>query len=317
MALSEFGVIKRFFTRQCTNPSTYLGVGDDCALLTVPAGHQLAVTTDTMVENVHFFTGTNPQWLGHKLLAVNLSDLAAMGARPLAVTLAVTMPTIDASWLEAFARGFLQLAARYSVDLIGGDTTSGPLSMTVQAMGSVPAGKALLRSTAKPGDLIYVTGVLGDGGLALKIKQGLYNSDAIDVLRRFHLPEPRVEEGMAIRQFANACIDLSDGLLADLGHILSASQIGACLNWEALPFSEAVNDYIKQTQDWRLPLVSGDDYELCFTVPPINVAAMEASLKERGYRCVPIGTIEQKSGLRLKKSGAIQELNIRGYEHFS
>ncbi len=316
MALSEFGIIERFFTRPCKNPASRLGVGDDCALLTVPAGYQLAVTSDTMVENVHFFTSANPEWLGYKLLAVNLSDLAAMGAQPVAVTLALTMPTVDDAWLQAFARGFWQLADRYSVDLVGGDTTSGPLAMTVQAMGIVPAGKALLRSTAKPGDLVYVTGTLGDAGLALKILQGNYSAEAIDALRRFHQPDPRIDEGLVISKFANACIDVSDGLVSDLGHILRNSGVGACLNWEDLQFSSAVIEYIKQTQDWTMPLVNGDDYELCFTVSPGKTELLNASLDRHNFHCNCIGVIEQKPGLRLKKAGLSEDLAITGYEHF-
>jgi thiamine-monophosphate kinase len=173
MALSEFNLIERFFCQQrVKNPSTQLGIGDDCALLTLPSGYQLAVTTDTMVENVHFFAGTDPAQLGHKLLAVNLSDLASMGAKPVSVSLALTLPTVNEDWLAAFAQGFLDLANRYHVDLIGGDTTAGPLTLTVHALGLVPQGKALTRSAAKVGDFIYVTGSLGDAGLGLKIKQG-------------------------------------------------------------------------------------------------------------------------------------------------
>ena len=175
MALSEFSLIQRFFTQQgIKNPSTRLGIGDDCALLSIPDGYELAVTTDTMVENVHFFSNADPEQLGHKLLAVNFSDLASMGAKPLSVTLALTLPHADEAWLSAFATGFLNLAQRYSVDLIGGDTTSGALTLTVQALGIVPRGQALTRSTAQVGDLIYLSGNIGDAGLGLKIAQG-YN----------------------------------------------------------------------------------------------------------------------------------------------
>ncbi len=173
MSLTEFSLIQRFFTQQrVKNPLTDLGIGDDCALLSVPDGYQLAITTDTMVENVHFFADADPEQLGHKLLAVNLSDLASMGAQPLSVTLALTLPKVDEVWLAAFSKGFLSLAEQHSVDLIGGDTTSGPLTLTVQALGLVPKGKALRRSTAQVGDYIYLTGGIGDAGLGLKIKQG-------------------------------------------------------------------------------------------------------------------------------------------------
>lgn len=311
MPLSEFGLIQRFFTRQpVSNPSTALGIGDDCALLDIPAGHQLAITADTMVENVHFFAGTDPKALGHKLLAVNLSDLASMGAQPLSVTLALTLPNADANWLTAFAEGFLELAAQFGVDLVGGDTTSGPLTLTVQAMGLVPQGRALLRSGAQPGDDIYVSGDLGDAGLGLKILQGYACAHPETALARFHRPMPRISTGLAIRDVATACIDLSDGLAGDLGHILQRSQVGACLDWDALPLSEAVKTYIQATGDWRMPLVAGDDYELCFTAKPAHAALVPE-------HCRKIGVIEAGGGLRLLKEGESGLLTTKGYEHFS
>ncbi len=311
MPLSEFGLIQRFFTRQAiTHRSTVLGIGDDCALLDIPTGYQLAVTADTMVENVHFFADTDPYGLGHKLLAVNLSDLASMGAQPLSVTLALTLPRVDDAWLTAFAHGFLALATQFDIDLIGGDTTSGPLTLTVQAMGLVPRGQALLRSTAQLGDDIYVSGALGDAGLGLKIVQGYDCLQPEAALNRFNRPLPRVATGLAIRPIATACIDLSDGLAGDLGHILRLSQVGACLEWSALPLSDALLAYIEQTGDWRLPLVAGDDYELCFTVHPKDAALVPAD-------CRKIGVIEATPGLRLSKDGVIQSLPTQGYEHFS
>jgi thiamine-monophosphate kinase len=311
MPISEFSLIKRFFTQQkVKNSSTRLGIGDDCALLSLPDGYQLAVTTDTMVENVHFFAGIDPQQLGHKLLAVNLSDLASMGAKPVSVTLALTLPNADENWLKAFAKGFLGLAERYSVDLIGGDTTAGPLTLTVQAMGLVPRGKALLRSNARPGDFIYVTGSLGDAGLGLKISQGYHCANPDLALKRFNQPDPQIDAGQALTGIANACIDVSDGLAGDLGHILEQSNVGACLYWDALPLSDAVLTYINDTGDWSMPLTAGDDYELCFTVSPEKAAQLTIN-------CTKIGVIESRLGLRLHKSGAIQPLNPKGYEHFS
>jgi thiamine-monophosphate kinase len=311
MHLSEFALIQRFFTQQkVKNSSTRLGIGDDCALLSLPDGYQLAVTTDTMVENVHFFAGIDPQQLGHKLLAVNLSDLASMGAKPVSVTLALTLPNADENWLKAFAKGFLGLAERYSVDLIGGDTTAGPLTLTVQAMGLVPRGKALLRSNARPGDFIYVTGSLGDAGLGLKISQGYHCANPDLALKRFNQPDPQIDAGQALTGIANACIDVSDGLAGDLGHILEQSNVGACLYWDALPLSDAVLTYINDTGDWSMPLTAGDDYELCFTVSPEKAAQLTIN-------CTKIGVIESRLGLRLHKSGAIQPLNPKGYEHFS
>ncbi len=309
--LAEFGIIQRFFARKTiTNSSTRLGIGDDCALLAIPDGYELAVTTDTMVENVHFFAGTDPEQLGHKLLAVNLSDLASMGAKPISVMLALTMPNVNEVWLTAFARGFLTLAERYGVDLIGGDTTSGALTLTVQAMGLIPRGQALLRSTAMPGDFIYLSGNLGDAGLGLKITQGYYCAYPDLALNRFNMPIPRIETGQALVNVARTCIDLSDGLASDLGHILEQSQVGASINWEDLPLSDAVRNYIEITGDWLMPLLAGDDYELCFTVSPENAAKVPVS-------CSKIGVIEANSGLRLIKSGTIQLLKVKGYEHFS
>jgi thiamine-monophosphate kinase len=311
MPLSEFSLIRRFFTEQkVSHPSTRLSIGDDCALLSIPDGYELAITVDTMVENVHFFAGADPQQLGHKLLAVNLSDLAAMGAQPLSVTLALTLPKADEAWLAAFARGFLELAARYSVDLIGGDTTSGPLTLTVQAMGLVPKGRGLKRSAARAGDWIYVTGPLGDAGLGLKICQGYRCGRPDTALQRFHQPEPRCAEGQALRGTANACIDISDGLAGDLGHILAQSGVGAALEWSSLPLSTEVKTYIEATGDWQLPLTAGDDYELCFTVSPEKASTLP-------FECHKIGVIEPEPGLRLSKSGTTFFLKAQGYEHFS
>ncbi|MDP3010846.1 MAG: thiamine-phosphate kinase [Methylococcales bacterium] len=311
MPLSEFALIQRFFTRQAvTNSSTRLGIGDDCALLSIPDGYELAITTDTMVENVHFFKDTDPAQLGHKLLAVNLSDLASMGAKPLSVTLALTVPSVNEAWLSAFATGFLTLAERYGVDLIGGDTTAGALTLTVQALGLVPRGLALTRSAAKVGDFIYLSGNIGDAGLGLKITQGYQCADLDNALKQFNQPEPACNIGQKLCGVANACIDISDGLSSDLGHILQQSQVGACVFWDELPLSTAVLTYINDTGDWLLPLVAGDDYQLCFTVSPEKIAQVPEG-------CQKIGIIEAEPGLRLNKAGIIQSLEVKGYEHFS
>lgn len=311
MPLSEFSLIRRFFTGQrIHHPATRLGIGDDCALLSVPEGSELAITADTMVENVHFFAGADPKHLGHKLLAVNLSDLASMGAQPLAVTLALTLPRADETWLTDFAEGFLNLASLHAVELIGGDTTSGPLTLTVQAMGLVPKGQALRRSGAKPGDGVYVTGTLGDAGLGLKICQGYHCAEPDAALQRFHQPEPRCMEGLSLRGIANACIDISDGLAGDLGHILEQSGVGASIDWDKLPLSQGVETYIQETGDWLMPLTAGDDYELCFTVSPERTADLTIA-------CRRIGAIEPEPGLRLQKSGTLTNLRTQGYEHFS
>ena len=309
--LSEFSLIDKFFKqKKHLNGHTNLGIGDDCALLSIPTGYELAITTDTMVENVHFFADADPAQLGHKLLAVNLSDLAAMGAKPISVTLALTLPRVDENWLRQFSNGFLGLATQFSIDLIGGDTTQGALTLTVQAMGIVPNEQALKRSTAQIGDAIFMTGNLGDAGLGLKIKQGYRHEDAQEALNRFHAPMPRIETGLALQGIASACIDISDGLLSDLGHILKQSGVGACIEWEKLPLSSSVRSYIEHTGDVLMPLIGGDDYELCFTVPAKLIHCVPDN-------CTQIGTIEAQLGLRLKKSGHIETLTAKGYEHFS
>lgn len=311
MGLAEFDLIKRYFGgQQIRHPYNRLGIGDDCALVNLPATQQLAVTTDTMVENVHFFADVEPGALGHKLLAVNLSDLAAMSAEPFAVTLAIAMPKVDEDWLQAFADGFLKLAGEYQLDLIGGDTTSGPLTLTVQAMGAVPHGQAMLRSNAKIGDLVYVTGQIGNAGLGLKIMQGYVCGSPQCALNSFHKPQPRVAQGLSLRGVANSGIDISDGLAADLGHILELSGVGACLEWESLPLSREVCEYLEKTGDKYMPLLAGDDYELCFTVP----AGQEKSVPDG---CFCIGRIEAAPGLRLRQNGKTQIFSGKGYEHFS
>ncbi|MEN8259048.1 MAG: thiamine-phosphate kinase [Pseudomonadota bacterium] len=318
MALNEFGLVNRFFTHQAVkNPLTRLGVGDDCALLAVPDGFQLAVTADTLVEGVHFFPGADPESLGQKALAVNLSDLAAMGAKPHWAILALTVPKVDEVWLEAFSRGLLELAARFGVQLIGGDTTKGPLAITIQAMGVVPAGKAMLRSAAEAGDIVYVTGFLGDAGLGLQIERGYAAGDGEQALARFHRPTPRIEEGIAIANVAAACLDISDGLLADLGHILDASGVGARVDWDWLPLSPAVLRYIQETGDWRLPLRAGDDYELCFTVRPDHESELKNIVQSLNVPCTSIGVIEKGEGLRFIRSGKLTDIAAMGYEHFS
>ncbi len=310
MALAEFNLIKQFFTRPVQGKSTRLSVGDDCALLAIPEGYELAITTDTMVENVHFFSDVSPELLGHKLLAVNLSDLASMGAEPIAITLALTMPKVDAEWLQAFANGLFALADKYQLDLIGGDTTSGPLTLSIQAMGLVPDNQALKRSAAKVGDLIYVTGCIGDAGLGLKIKQGYACLDMQQAIQRFNKPEPRIQEGLELRSLANACIDISDGLAADLGHILSKSAVGAKLDYAQIPMSAAVTNYLQKTGDWQMPLIAGDDYELCFTINAENVGRLNIS-------CTCIGIIEEEQGLRISYHGETSIFNKSGFEHFN
>ncbi len=311
MAVSEFGIIQRYFSRQVKNIAVNrLGVGDDCALMSIPSGYELAITADTMVEGVHFFAGADPKQLAHKLLAVNLSDLAAMGAEPVSVTLALTLPKVDEDWLKAFSEGFFALAEQFSVDLVGGDTTSGALTLTVQAFGLVPQGKAIKRSTAKVGDLIFVTGCLGEAGLGFKIELGYSCVTPESALEQFHNPNPRINEGLSVRSYASACIDLSDGIASDLKHVLEASGVGASIDWAKIPLTEQVNDYINKTGDWQMPLSAGEDYELCFTVSPEKVSAINVE-------CTQVGVIEARAGLRINRFGVTEQLQVKGFEHFS
>lgn len=310
-AISEFDLIRQYFVQQkIKNSENTLSIGDDCALMAVPTGYELAITMDTMVEGVHFFPNVNPEHLGHKLLAVNLSDLAAMGATPVSFSLALTMPKVNQAWLTKFSKGLFNLATQFSVDLIGGDTTSGALTLTIQAMGLISEGQAMLRSNAKVGDLIFVTGNMGDAGLGLKIEGGYQCASPEKVLGQFHQPMPKVEEGQIIKNYANACIDLSDGIASDLKHILKKSHVGAQLDWDKIPLSEEVSQYIQSTGDWQMPLSAGEDYELCFTVSPDKIDRVKIN-------CTQIGVIEEKLGLRIHRLGKVNELKGGGYEHFS
>lgn len=320
---TEFSLIEHYFAHHAEgHDDVILGVGDDAAVLRVPDGHELIVTTDTMVAGVHFPDSASAEDIGHKLLAVNLSDLAAMGAEPRWASLALTLPDVDEDWLDGFCRGLFGLAAKHNVALIGGDTTRGPLTLSITLHGLVAEGQALRRDGARPGDAIYVSGCLGDAGLVLEYISG--NLDAIDItediteiLPRLHRPTPRVELGQALHDVANAAIDISDGLLADLGHILKASEVGARLELEALPLSPSVQS-ITASGDWSLPLAGGDDYELCFTVPLERENTLQEKLATLDVTATRIGQIEAEPGLRcFDSSGECYAPHGMGYEHFS
>jgi thiamine-monophosphate kinase len=318
--LTEFDLIGRYFSDLTErSDDVVIGIGDDCALLKTPPDRALAVTMDTLVEGVHFAPGVDAESLGHKSLAVNLSDLAAMGADPAWATLALTLPSAEPFWLASFARGFGALAAQHGVSLVGGDTTRGPRSSTVQAHGFVEQGKALTRSGARSGDLIYVTGTLGDAGLALLVRQGLYTApEHLKYLaRRLDRPDPRVSAGRALTGLATAVIDVSDGLASDLGHILSASGCGATLQLSQLPLSDAVGAYIGDSGDWNLPLAAGDDYELCFTVSPDDQANVEALATTLGLPLTWIGWCEEAPGLRCMGLDGLVSDAASGYDHFA
>ena len=320
MALSEFDLIDRFF-RRCgaAREDVALGVGDDAALLQVPADMELALTMDTLVEGVHFLAGSDPYSLGHKTLAVNLSDLAAMGAEPAWATLALTLPRSDQAWLEAFSEGFCGLARESGVQLVGGDTTRGPLALSVEAKGLVPAGKALRRGGARPGDLVYVSGDLGDAALALRALRDGLAVDDLDYLRdRLERPKPRLALGRGLRGLATAAIDISDGLAADLGHILDASGVGAAIKLDRLPLSDPLVAHIGRSGDWSLPLSGGDDYELCFTMPQGNLEELEELAVELPHRIHPIGSITKKPGLQIQAAdGSDYRPYGSGYDHFA
>lgn len=317
MALGEFDLIRRYFAHPAPPGSEpILGVGDDCALLGVPSGWELAVTVDTLVAGVHFFPDVDAESLGHKALAVNLSDLAAMAAEPRWATLALTLPQADDGWLGAFARGFFRLADAHGLALVGGDTTRGPLSITVQALGLVPRGSALRRDGACPGDVVCLSGPIGSAGLALKFRQGESVPISPEVLAALERPEPKVEFGLCLRGLASACIDISDGLAADLGHILDASGVGATVATERLPLADEVRRYLADSGDWSLPLAGGDDYQLCCTVPPERMDRLHGTLAALGLAVFPIGLIEAAVGLRVTRDGERLSLPTGGYDHF-
>lgn len=316
--LKEFDLIEDFFaglTQKRTDVD--LGIGDDAALCRVPPGMQLAISVDTLVEGVHFPLNTAARAIGHKALAVNLSDMAAMGAEPAWVTLALTCPQVSETWLRNFSQGFGELARAHGLQLIGGDTTRGPLSLSVQIMGLVPQGQALCRHGAQPGDLIYVTGTLGDAGAglaSLSSELGL-NAEALDFVRqRLDCPTPRVAAGLALRGIASSAIDISDGLLADLGHILQRSGgLGATLKLDALPLSTALQQLpLQQAQNWALS--AGDDYELCFTISPQQQAKLAELLSDTAHTC--IGEISAEPGLFSLQNGQRQPLTKQGFQHF-
>jgi thiamine-monophosphate kinase len=321
MALSETGLIERYF-RACgaQRADVPLGIGDDAALLTVPAGCELVATTDTLVAGVHFPHGSPPGSIGHRALAVNLSDIAAMGARPAWALLALTLPQVDETWLAEFAAGLGGLARDHRVALVGGDTTQGPLCVTVQVLGVVAAGGALRRSGARAGDALFVSGTPGDAAAGLALEQARLQAppEQRDYLReRFLLPTPRVALGERLREFASACIDVSDGLLGDAGKLARASGVAAQLQFEALPLSEALLAVAGAERARLLALSGGDDYELCFAVPPSRVARLEAELPPSVWGYTRIGSLEEGAGASVTRAGTVMEFSHSGYQHFA
>ena len=319
--MAEFDLIERIRARAIARDGVLLGIGDDAALLKVPAGHELVVTADTLNAGVHFPADAPPADIGWKALAVNLSDLASMGARPAWCTLSLSLPGDDTAWLDAFLDGFLGLADTHAVALVGGDTTRGPLSIAVTAMGWVEAGAALRRDGARPGDDVWVTGTLGDAALALSHllgKRTLNENQLAAVLPRLDHPHPRILAGQALRGLASSALDLSDGLASDLGHILKASGVRAQIDLDLLPLSPVLQDAVPARDAWQLALAGGDDYELCFTVPQEHHGALDTALANCGVRFTRIGRIQAGDpGIDYVQDEQPVELHLKGWDHFA
>ncbi|HXY97686.1 MAG TPA: thiamine-phosphate kinase [Steroidobacteraceae bacterium] len=321
MTLSESDLIARFF-RNCgaQRRDVTLGVGDDAALLECTPGAQLVATTDTLVAGVHFPPAVPAAAIGHRALAVNLSDLAAMGARPAWALLALTLPEAEEQWLTEFAAGFGRLARAHEVALVGGDTTRGPLTVTVQLLGHVPPGRALTRSGGRPGDLLYVSGSPGDAGAGLAIEQGRLAAPAAvaPYLReRFLLPTPRVALGERLRGYARACIDVSDGLLGDAAKLASASGVGLEISFADLPVSRELVQALGGDAARELALTAGDDYELLFAVDPARVAGLERELPASQWNYHQIGVLRAAPGAVVTRGGTVMEFSHSGYQHFA
>ena len=324
--MGEFDLIARYFTRPVRHAA--LGVGDDCALLAPRPGMQLAISSDMLVEGRHFFADVDPEALGHKALAVNLSDLAACAAKPLAFTLALALPRVDEAWLAGFSKGLLALADAHGCELVGGDTTQGPLNICITVFGEVPAGQALLRSGARAGDDIYVSGTLGDARLALEALLGnIHLPDELlaQARQRLERPTPRVALGLALRGIASSAMDVSDGLLGDFGHILKASGVGACIRTDetikliaAGAFPSSATGQFDQKLLQQCTLAGGDDYELLFTAPPQHRAAVAAAAAQSQTAVTCIGQVEAAPGLRLVDAqGMPVENRFASFDHFA
>jgi thiamine-monophosphate kinase len=318
--LSEFDLIARFF-RDCgaQRADVVLGVGDDAALLQPPAGSDLVAAADTLVEGVHFPRGSPAGSVGHRALAVNLSDLAAMGARPAWALLALTLPEADPGWLGGFAAGLGDLARAHDVALVGGDTTHGPLCVTVQLLGHVARGSALRRSGGSPGDLLFVSGTPGDAAAGLALEQGKLQAAGEDgryLRERFLRPTPRLALGERLRDHASACIDVSDGLLGDAGKLAQASGVGCELDIDSLPLSAQLRTLAGEERARELALTGGDDYELCFAVQPQRVARLLAELPAERWGYTRIGTLRATPGAVVVRGGTVIEFSHSGYQHF-
>jgi thiamine-monophosphate kinase len=317
--MSEFNLIKEYFTRPSKNAD--LGVGDDAALVSVSPGHQLAISTDMSVAGTHFFNDCPPYFVGWKSLAVNISDMAAMGAVPKWATLAIAIPNTDKDWLTEFSRGFFACADAFDVSLIGGDTTRGPLNISVQIMGEIPNKKALRREGAKVADEVWVSGSLGAAALAVhKTQQKSLDPKKLSdqsLLEKLQYPQPRISLGLALRGIANSAIDLSDGLLADLGHILDSSKLGATINWSKIPHFDPTSENLNIEAIQTFALTGGDDYELCFTAPSNRHSDIINISDSLGINLSQIGTIKAEAGLIvLDETNNPISIKGSGYDHF-
>jgi thiamine-monophosphate kinase len=321
-ALGEFELIRRFFDRRSDSAArrtdVLLGIGDDAALLAVPPQMQLVAAVDNLVEGRHFPAGTDPRSIGHRALAVNLSDMAAMGAVPAWATLALTLPAVQESWLESFAAGFMQLAAEHDVALVGGNTTRGALNVCVQIMGLVPHGSALRREGGRAGDLLVVTGTLGDAaaGLAQRLNPRPGGADLDALLRRFDYPQPRVQFGIAARGIASAAMDLSDGLSGDLPKLAAASGLSARVEVSALPLSAALRASQSKAQARALALSGGEDYELLLCVAPARYTQLQRAAAQLNLTLTHIGELRAGSGVEWLEAGAPIAAPAPGYDHF-
>ena len=322
--MNEFELIERHFRRSPRSADVRVGIGDDAAVIAPRAGMDYAISVDMLVEGRHFVAGTDPERLGHKTLAVNLSDLAAMGAQPRFALLAGALPSPDAHWLSAFMRGFDALAGRYDVELIGGDTTSGPRNLSVTVIGEVPTGAAITRGGARVGDLVYVSGTLGDAALALAVAHGRVDVDArlVPALqRRLDAPDPRVALGIALRGIASAALDVSDGLTGDLAHVLDASHAGATLDVAAIPCGNALRALLRgSTRNVALEalLAGGDDYEICFTANPSMRERIARLAQQLSLPLTPIGAITEEPGLVVRDEDGRHLPSLpRAFDHFA
>jgi thiamine-monophosphate kinase len=316
---SEFDIIQQYFSRKFPeSKSVRIAIGDDAAITTVPAGMEQVIAIDTLVEGIHFSKNTPAENIAYKALAVNISDLAAMGATPAWFTLALTLPEVSDPWLASFSKGLFELADEFNMLLIGGDTTRGPLTVSIQVAGFVPQDKALLRSGACPGDHIFVTGNIGDGCTGLAVQEtGNKDCDDEYLLQRLQKPTPRVTFGQSLIGIASSCIDVSDGLLADVSHILQSSGVGAVIHLEKIPVSESTFKKQQLLGLTRLQLVQGgDDYELCFTVPENKISMLECTCNENDLKVTDIGQIEAETGLRCYDHQTLLDIDNTGYQHF-